>query len=185
MRDKDLFGLGAFMPQSVVEYSPFIGAGASGLGATLARKGVLPAWFSARPETTGFIASVLAAAAMYAFPSTRAGALMTLLGGLAARAPALIDSALGGALGYTTYESANPLLGYPVANQIQGAGGGGMGYATWGVQPHAYGTVPGVAGAGGGAIAGPTADTGGNPINLLGSGSLSSLAARYGSTHMG
>jgi len=182
MRDKDLFGLGAFMPQSVVEYSPFIGAGASGLGATLARKGVLPAWFSARPETTGFLAGALAAALMYAFPSTRAGALMTFLGGLAARAPAILDAAIGGALGYTTYETANPLLGYPVANQIQG---GGMGYATWGDQPHAYGTVPGVAGAGGGAIAGPVADTGGNPINLLGSGSLSNLAAHYGATHMG
>jgi hypothetical protein len=180
MRDKDLFGLGAFMPQGLVEYAPLIGAGASGIGSLAARRGLLPAWFGAHPEATGLITAGLASLAMWAFPSTRGGALMTFLGGLAASAPRLIEAAIAGTLGYTTYETANPTLGYPVANQING-----LGYAVASNQPHAYGTVPGVAGAGGGAIAGPAMDTGGNTINLLGSGSLSNLARNFGSTIIG
>jgi hypothetical protein len=182
MSNTDLAGsLGDYMPRGLMEWAPVLGAGTAASGTVLARV-MAPAgsWFSRNAEMSGVLLSSAVAAALAAMPGTRPAALMTFLGGVAAGLPRILERyALGGGvsgIGYYAAETANPLLGMVRADQL--------GYATAGRQPHAYGTVPGVAG---GALAGPMADSGnGPPVNLLGHGhgDHMSMASRFGATHM-
>lgn len=189
----DNSGLGAitdiadYMPRGLMEWAPVIGAGVATTGATMV-KHVAPAgsWFARNPDLTGILLSSAVAGAMAVSDGTRPAAMMTFLGGLAAGLPRVLESLVGGSpvagIGYYAAETANPLLGQVQANQIAG-----LGYATASQQPHAYGTVPGVAGAMAGAMAGPMQDRGqGAPVHLLGPGSHHmNLARHYGATHMG
>jgi hypothetical protein len=174
--------LGDYMPNSLLEWSPAIGAGVQGVGALAARMFLSPdSWFARHSEVTGVFAAVLAAGGMALSPSTRGAVGGTIAGAVASAAPRLIESMVAKApvagVGYYAAETANPMLGMVRADQING-----LGYATAQPQPHAYGTVPGVAGA----VAGPIADNGhGAPVNLLGPPTHHmQLAARYGATHI-
>lgn len=180
MTTTDLAGsLGDYMPRGLMEWAPVIGAGAASSGTVLARM-LAPAgsWFSRNSEVTGVLISSALAGGMYASPSTRGASMMVFLGGLATGLPRILERfAAGGlaGLGYYAAETANPLLGMVRADQL--------GYATAGRQPHAYGTVPGVAGHGG-AIAGPMSDSGnGPPVNMLGTGDHMSMSRKFGATH--
>jgi hypothetical protein len=131
-------------------------------------------------EAIGLAVGVAAGGAMWAFSPSMAEAgklgvavtavnqgLRLLEGFLASR-----NGATAG-MGWPMTET----LGMPSVQQIQGQ----MGY-TMAVEPGpTYGAVPGVHGAMAmqGAMAGPMADTGQPPVNLLGSG----LSRLYGATH--
>lgn len=175
--------LGDYMPRGLMEWAPAIGAGAASGGTILARM-LAPAgsWFARNAELTGILVSAAVAGGLAASPSTRAAAVPAIVGGLAAGLPMVLAKFTGvglSGLGYYAAETANPLLGMVRADQLNG-----LGYATAGRQPHAYGTVPGVAGHG--AIAGPIADNGGGPpVNLLGPASdHMMMASKFGATHM-
>lgn len=176
-------GLSEYMPKGLIEWSPFIGAAAASGGVILVKKyAKSDSWFAANPEISGWIFSSIVAGAFYLSPSTRSAAIPAFLGGTAAALPKIIAKKAGmltgiSGLGYYQAETANPLLGMVQADQL--------GYATASNVAPAYGTVPGVAGAG--AIAGPIADDGyGAPVNLLGApSSHMNLARHYGATHMG
>lgn len=187
--------LGGFMdyaPRGVHEAAPLIGSGAASSGAVLARMFASPgSWASRHADFTGLLIGGAAAAALAISPSTRSAAPMAVFGAIAAALPRILESIAAKAavagVGYYAAETANPLLagslGVVRADQLNG-----LGYATANRVPPAYGTVPGVAGLGGGSFAGPMQDVGaGAPINLLGSGTNHGpmgLAGRYGTTHM-
>ncbi len=178
--------LGGFMdyaPRGLLEAAPLIGSGTASSGAVLAGMFATPgSWFARNPDATGWLLSAGVAGVLAAMPSTRSAALMTFLGGTVTALPRILasfaaKSAVAG-VGYYQAETANPLLGMVRADQLNG-----LGYAVAARQPHAYGTVPGVAG-----VAGPMQDVGGGaPIHLLqgggGQGPMG-LAAHYGATHM-
>lgn len=164
--------------------SPVVGgtiaAAAGTVGAIAARMLSAPGTKAyAYSEGIGLFAGLAAAGAMYALPGTReAGklglAITAVTQGLRTLESFLAGRASGG-VGWTMTETANPLLaglGMPSAQQINGAG---MGYAMATPQPHAYGTVPGVAGA----VAGPMQETGGPPAQNQNSNAMSRL---YGAT---
>lgn len=177
--------LGDYMPRGLMEWAPVIGAGAASSGSVLARAFGGASWFGRNPDLTGWIIAAAAAAGV-GFTKSKDAGVMIFLGGTAVALPKILERVASGAglLGYYAAETANPLLagqmGMVRADQING-----LGYATASQQPHAYGTVPGVAGSG--AFAGPMADNGGGaPVNLLGPPSNHmSLAKHYGATHMG
>jgi len=177
--------LGDYMPRGLMEWAPVIGAGAASSGSVLARAFGGATWFGRNPDLTGWIIAAAAAAGV-GFTKSKDAGVMIFLGGTAVALPKILERVASGAglLGYYAAETANPLLagqmGMVRADQING-----LGYATASQQPHAYGTVPGVAGSG--AFAGPMADNGGGaPVNLLGPPSNHmSLARHYGATHMG
>lgn len=189
--------LGGFMdyaPRGLHEAAPLIGSGVASSGAVLARMFATPgSWIARHADVTGWLISLGVGGILAIIPSTRAAALMTALGGTAAALPRVLESfaakAAVAGVGYYAAETANPLLagagvGMVRADQLNGAG---VGYVTAGRQPHAYGTVPGVAGVGN--FAGPMQDMGGGaPINLLQGGGANhtamGLASRYGTTHM-
>lgn len=188
--------LGGFMdyaPRGLLEAAPLIGSGAASSGAVLARMFATPgSWFARNPDVTGWLISLGVSGILAAIPSTRSAALMTALGGTAAGLPRILEAfatkAAVAGVGYYAAETANPLLagagvGMVRADQLNGAG---VGYAVAARQPHAYGTVPGVAGVG--SFAGPMQDIGGGaPIQLLQGGTnhtAMGLASRYGTTHM-
>lgn len=168
-----------YAPRGLMQWSPIIGASAATGGAVLARMVTPGSWFGRNSELTGLLIAYGISAGL-AFTGNRDEAAAVALTGTAAALPRVLEKlATGGGFGYVTAETANPLLGMVRADQING-----LGYATASPQPHAYGTVPGVAGVSN--FAGPMQDQGGGaPINLLGSGSNHmNLAARYGHTHM-
>lgn len=185
MSDTNLAGdLGDYMPRGLMEWAPVIGAGTAASGSVLARVFGGSSWFARNPEVSGWLLS-LAVGAGVGFMESKPAGVMIALGGTAAALPRIAEKMAAGAglLGYYAAETANPLLagmGMVRADQLNG-----LGYATSGEVPRAYGTVPGVAGAG--AIAGPMADNGGGaPVNLLGPAtSHMALAKHYGATHMG
>lgn len=186
MSDTNLGGIEEYMPRGLMEWAPVIGAGAASGGTVLARM-FAPAgsWFARNAEMTGVLVSSAVAGALAISEGTRPAAAQVFFGGLAAGLPQVFaswvakPSAVAG-VGYYAAETANPMLGQVQANQLNG-----LGYATASPTPHAYGTVPGVAGAG--AMAGPMQDRGmGAPVNLLGPATHHmNLAQRYGATHMG
>lgn len=167
-----------YAPRGLMEWAPVIGAGTASGGAVLARMFVPGTWFGRNADVTGWLAA-LGVAGAFAFTGRAGEAAAVALTGTAAALPNILNRMANGGLGYVAAETANPLLGMVRADQING-----LGYATASPQPHAYGTVPGVAGAGG--FAGPMQDIGGGaPISLLGpGGNHMGLAARYGTTHM-
>lgn len=174
-----------YAPRGLMEWAPVIGASAASGGAVLARMSS-NAWISSHPEVTGWFAS-LAVAGGFLIAGRPGEAVAVALTGTATAAPLIIarasskaESAAKGGTGYVAAEMANPMLGAIYADQLNG-----LGYATASDVPHAYGTVPGVAGVG--AFAGPMQDQGsGAPINLLGAGSNHmTMAGRYGTTVMG
>lgn len=121
-------------------------------------------------EGIGLFAGIAAGGALWASGDKAGGKLAMAVtvanSGLRLLEQFLMSSAPS--LGWASYESANPALGMPSAQQIAG---GGMGYAMATQQPHAYGTVPGVAG--------PMMDTGRPPVSQSnGAG----MAALYGAT---
>lgn len=183
MSNDNLAGIGDYMPRGLMEWAPVLGGGVAASGTVLARM-FAPAgsWFARNAEVSGWLLSSAVAGAMVFSPSTKPAAMMTFLGGTAAALPRILESFLAktspvAGIGYYSAETANPMLGMVRADQL--------GYATAGQQPHAYGTVPGVAGAG--AFAGPMSDNGnGAPVNLLGPATHHmSLASKFGATHMG
>ena len=87
--------LGDYMPNSLMEWSPAIGAGVQGAGALAARMFLSPdSWFARHSEVTGVLAAVLAAGGMALSPSTRGAVGGTIVGAVAAAAPRLIESAV-------------------------------------------------------------------------------------------
>lgn len=176
-----------YMPRGLMEWSPVIGAAVASGGTVLTRMWAHPgSWFASHAEATGVLASTVLGAAI-GFTKDRHAGVMIALGGLAVGLPRLLESMAAksaitsagtSGIGYYAAETASPLLGAYQANQLNG-----LGYATSSVQPHAYGTVPGVAGA----MAGPMQDRGmGAPVNLLGPATHHvNLAKHYGATHLG
>lgn len=167
-----------YAPRGLMDWAPAIGASAASGGAVLARMFGNP-WMASHPEATGWLTS-LAVAGGFLIAGRPAEAMAVALTGTATVAPLVLAKGAGLAgVGYVAAETANPLLGMVRADQLNG-----LGYATASRVPHAYGTVPGVAGVG--ATAGPMQDQGGGaPINLLGPGSNHmTMAQRYGTTHM-
>ena len=164
-----------------------IGVGAGTIGAMAARRIATPGgWASRWSEAVGLLTGAGASLAMFAMEGTRAAGIMGLVttglnNGLRLLEQLLFGSGTAG-VGWPVTETANPLLGMVQANQVNGP----VGYAVAAQQPHAYGTVPGVAG--------PMQDHGGPPVNLLGgqvnllgsgSPSISGLSSMYGATIMG
>lgn len=119
-------------------------------------------------EGVGLLAGLAAAGAMFAFPGTReAGKFGLAFVGVNQGLRLLEKVLMGGpAVGWVTAEGPNPALGMPTAQTI--------GFPMAVNQPHAYGTVPGVAG--------PTTSNQ-PPVNLLGRGGANNLANLYGATH--
>jgi hypothetical protein len=180
MSDTNLAGdLGDYMPRGLMEWAPVIGAATASGGSVLARLFGGASWFARNSDLTGWFLSSAAGLGVGMTRSKDAG-MMIFLGGTAVALPKILERVVSGqgVLGYYAAETANPLLGMVRADQING-----LGYATAQQQPHAYGTVPGVAGA----VAGPMQDVGGGaPVNLLGPATHHmSLAKHYGATHMG
>lgn len=187
MTDTNLSGpmdaITQYMPRGLMEWAPVLGAGTASGGAMLARM-LAPAgsWIAMHADAAGVIMSTIVGAAVGVTQDKHAG-VMVVLGGLAVGLPRVLESWMAkshpvAGIGYYAAETANPLLGQVQASQING-----LGYATSGQVPHAYGTVPGVAGA----MAGPMQDRGmGAPVNLLGPATHHmALARHYGATHMG
>lgn len=188
--------LGGFMdyaPRGLLEAAPLIGSGAASSGAVLARMFATPgSWFARHADMTGLLISLGVSGVLAAMPSTRSAAVMTALGGVAAALPRVLEALAAKAavagVGYYAAETANPLLAGPGVGMVRAdqLNGAGVGYAVAARQPHAYGTVPGVAGVG--SFAGPMQDVGGGaPIQLLQGGTnhtAMGLASRYGTTHM-
>lgn len=190
MSKVNLFGLNAYgVPQGMERLWGSVAAtGVGTLGAIAARRFASPgSWASRWSEAVGLLAGAGASLAMIGFESTRAAGWMGLVStglnnGLRILEQVMFGGQVAG-LGWYTTETANPMLGMPTAHQING-----VGYPVAADQPHAYGTVPGVAGP----VAGPVVDQGQSPINLLngqinllgnGGPSISSLSSLYGSTH--
>lgn len=184
----NLLGLNQFGNPTGMErvWGAAVGAGAGSIGAIAARRLATPGgWASRWSEAVGLLVGAGASAAMIAMPGTRAAGWMGLVSAGLNNGLRLLEQILfgGGTAGVGWYatETANPHLGMVQAQQVNG-----LGYATAGQVPHAYGTVPGVAG--------PMQDNGSPPVNLLGGqvnllggggGSIAGLSAMYGATIMG
>jgi hypothetical protein len=172
MRNVNLLGaLGDFG----VGMSPTVGAviaAGAGTGAAVATR-LLTAPGSkayAWSEAIGLFAGLGAAGAMAAMPGTREAGKLGLAVVAVTQGLRVAESFLtgrAGGVGWAMQETANPLLGMPSAQQIAG-----VGYAMATQQPHAYGTVPGVAGA----TAGPMMDTGSPPTGGV------AMSRLYGAT---
>lgn len=184
----NLGGFFDYAPRGVHEAAPLIGSGAASSGAVLARMFATPgSWSSRNADLAGLLLGAAAAGALALMPSTRSAAPMAAFGALAAALPRVLESMAAKAavagVGYYAAETANPLLAGPGMGMVRADQLNGLGYAVANKVPHAYGTVPGVAG-----FAGPMQDVGaGAPINLLGSGNSHNpmgLAGKYGTTHM-
>jgi hypothetical protein len=190
MSKVNLFGLNAFGNPTGMErvWGAAVGAGAGTIGAIAARRLASPGgWASRWSEAVGLLTGAGASLLMVSMPGTRAAGWMGLVAAALNNGLRVLEQVVfsGAGVGWTVTETANPMLGMVQAQQLNG----GFGYATAGQQPHAYGTVPGVAG-----IAGPIADGNGPPVNLMGSGvnllghgspSIAGLSSRYGATIMG
>lgn len=193
----NLLGLNQFGNPTGMErvWGAAVGTGAGTIGAIAARRLATPGgWASRWSEAVGLLTGAGASLVMVAMEGTRAAGWMGLVSAGLNNGLRLLEQVLfgGGAtagVGWYTTETANPALGLYQANQVNG-----LGYATAGQQPHAYGTVPGVAGFGGQAMAGPMQDNGQPPVNLLGghinllgggSPSIAGLSQMYGATIMG
>lgn len=125
--------------------------------------------YSKYSEGIGLLAGVGVGAGLWASGREDSGKLAIAVtianNGLRFLEQMLMSTAPG--LGWASYEGANPLLGMPSAQQISGP----MGYAMATNQPHAYGTVPGVAG--------PMRETGHPPVTQSSGPGMASL---YGAT---
>lgn len=178
-------GFTDYLPRGLHDAAPLIGGGAASAGAVMARMYASPgSWHARNPDATGLMLSAAVAAAFAAFPSTRGASAMTLLGGIAASLPRILEGMASkkmAGVGYYTAETANPLLAGSYdggMGLVQASDLNGLGYATSSQVPHAYGTVPGVAG--------PVQETGQGVSLLQGASSgTGSLSARYGATHWG
>jgi hypothetical protein len=167
-----------------------VGTGAGTIGAIAARRLATPGgWASRWSEAVGLLVGAGAGGLMMLKEGTRAAGVMGIVSAALNNGLRLLEQVLfsGGTagVGWYTTETANPLLagqmGMYQVNQVNG-----LGYPTAAPQPHAYGTVPGVAG--------PMQDNGSPPVNLLGgninllgggSPSIAGLSSMYGATIMG
>lgn len=182
----NLLGLNQFGNPTGMErvWGAAVGAGAGTIGAIAARRLAAPGgWASRWSEAVGLLVGAGASTAMIAMPGTRAAGWMGLVAVTLNNGLRLLEQVLfgSGQVGWYTTETANPHLGMVQANQVNG-----LGYQVAAQQPHAYGTVPGVAG--------PMQDNGQPPVNLLGgqinllgggSPSIAGLSSMYGATIMG
>jgi hypothetical protein len=185
----NLLGLNQFGNPTGMErvWGAAVGVGAGTVGAIAARRLATPGgWASRWSEAVGLLTGAGASLAMIAMEGTRAAGWMGLVSATLNNGLRLLEQVLFGSgtagVGWYATETANPLLGMVQANQVNGQ----MGYAVAAQQPHAYGTVPGVAG--------PMQDNGQPPVNLLGgqvnllgggSPSIAGLSSMYGATIMG
>ena len=168
--DVNLLGFGA----GITPLWGAVAASGAGTAASIAARAVGHGKYS---EGIGLFVGLATGGAMWAFPSTSDAGKLGVAVTLATQGLRVLESLLFGApalapdaslpVGWTTTETANPLLGMPSAQQIAGP----MGYAMATQQPHAYGTVPGVAG--------PQRDNGYPPVSQNNGPGLSSL---YGAT---
>lgn len=183
----NLLGLNQFGNPTGMErvWGAAVGTGAGTIGAIAARRlGTAGGWASRNSEVVGLLTGGVVSAAMIAMEGTRAAGWMGLVATVLNNGLRIVEQALFGGVagvGWYTTETANPLLGMVQANQVNG-----LGYQVAAQQPHAYGTVPGVAG--------PMQDNGQPPVNLLGgqinllgqgSPSIAGLSQMYGATVMG
>lgn len=187
MSKVNLFGLNAFGNPTGMErvWGAAVGAGVGTVGAIAARKLASPGgWASRWSEAVGLLTGAGASLLMVSMPGTRAAGWMGLVATALNNGLRVLEQVMfgGGAVGWPVATQ----MGMVQADQING-----LGYTMASQQPHAYGTVPGVAG-----VAGPIADGSGPPVNLMGlgggvnllgqgGGGIGSLAGRYGATIMG